>query len=372
MTTYVRFAPEDRVLDLSELSQVDYDLVAGLRGNIDRGDGTLICLMPGGQNGEMYIRRVADDIYRAVHFPGGAHGPHPVTLETVEHRRQKEYWARAAEDNGFSAIQEVPVRGAGVMDVTISGGAVATDIEVQHSPIPETTVKTRTTRYARAGFLPVWFNDAGGRPTWLNEVPALGCNPRPWDVLPSRRAVTATGLGVLRLVTCDISVTEFNGRCPDTGNRPCGRRHPVVAAGRVGVTVDDVAGMIPSEQLVPLRYRTGAVLLVSPGDFARYQDSTGGLGAWYPGSKAVKSTRTQRQDRELCRYPGHRPDGWQDQNIRPVLTIPRADVEGIPRTRRRAASGRPICPGCNESGLTYGRALCQTCALLARGPVGSG
>jgi hypothetical protein len=63
------------------------------------------------------------------------------------------------------------------MDVVISGGDVPTDIEVQHSEIHEKEVRRRTTRYYRAGYLPVWFNDAGGdRPRWLYEVPALGCN----------------------------------------------------------------------------------------------------------------------------------------------------------------------------------------------------
>jgi hypothetical protein len=252
------------------------------------------------------------------------------------------------------------------MDVTISGGDVLTDIEVQHSEIPDRQVKTRTTRYYRAGYLPVWFNDQGQRPRWLYEVPALGCNFLPWDVLPSRRQVTATGLGVLRIVRCDISVQQFNGRCPDSGGRPCGRQHPLVTAGRIGVTVDDVAGMLPADQLVPLRYYTDTTFLVSSEDMARYQDATGGLGAWHPADRRRTSERIYRQQPEMCQNPVH--DLANQITERPVLTRPSAFAP-IPRARRRnSADGRLMCPGCNESRLTFGRELCQTCRVLGRKP----
>jgi hypothetical protein len=357
MTTFARYMPQDRVLNLARLSQADLDLVVGLRGNISRGDRVLICLMPGGGNGEMFIRKDGDDIYRAVHFPGGAHGPHPVALETIEHRRQKEYWARAATDHGLTATLEVPVKGAGVLDVAITGGAVDTDIEIQRTAITAAKVKARTTRYAKAGYLPVWFNDAGARPPWLNDVPALGCNPMPWDIaLPARRQVTATGLGVLRAVRCDIS--QFGGRCPDTGRHPCGRHHPAITAGRIGLTVDDVAAMLPAGQLVPLRYWTGTAFLVSPEDFATYQDMTGGQGHWQPGGKTIPGKRTIRQKPEPCRNPSH--------DLPPDPAIRRQHAEPPPRERHHtSAPGHQICPGCHESELTFGRTLCQACKLLA-------
>ena len=40
---------------------------------------------------------------------------------TDEHKRQKEYWRRAARDAGLSVSEEVFVRGAGTMDVVITG-----------------------------------------------------------------------------------------------------------------------------------------------------------------------------------------------------------------------------------------------------------
>jgi hypothetical protein len=51
---------------------------------------------------------------------------------------------------------------------------VATDIEVQHTVIAQATVTRRTRIYARAGFLPVWFNDA--TPTTSQAI----CDPRGW------------------------------------------------------------------------------------------------------------------------------------------------------------------------------------------------
>ncbi|HUY48641.1 MAG TPA: hypothetical protein VMV92_23465 [Streptosporangiaceae bacterium] len=280
-----------------------------------------------------------------------------MVLETIEHRRQKEYWARAAADGGLTAALEVAVRGAGVMDVAITGGAVDTDIEVQHTAIPAAPVKTRTTRYARAGYLPVWFNDAGAWPPWLAEVPAIGCNPMPWDTaMPRRRQVTATGLGVLRVVRCDI--TQFGGHCPDTGARPCGRYHPAVTGGRTGLTVDDVAAMLPAGQLVPLRYRTGTAFLVSPEDFRTYLEMTGGQGHWPPGGKTARGPRTIRQQPQPCRSPRH------DIPAQPADL--RIHAEPAPRERRHApAADRKICPVCQESELTYGRAMCQACGLMA-------
>jgi hypothetical protein len=47
LTTLVKYAPEDRELDLACLSPADYELITGLRGHIDRGDEILICLPSG-------------------------------------------------------------------------------------------------------------------------------------------------------------------------------------------------------------------------------------------------------------------------------------------------------------------------------------
>jgi hypothetical protein len=71
-----------------------------LHQKIHQGDRVLLCLIPStAGHDEMFIqkRRVK---YYAVHFSGGGHR-HEVSFESDEHKRQKEYWHRAATDAGF-------------------------------------------------------------------------------------------------------------------------------------------------------------------------------------------------------------------------------------------------------------------------------
>lgn len=368
MTTYVRYVPGNRVLDLSSLSAEDYRLITGLHGGIRNGDGVLICMRPGG--GEMYIKHRADK-YFAAHFPGGAHGDHPVALESPAHRHQKDYWARAAEVCGLQASTELPVRG-GKLDVAITGGPVATDIEIQRNEIKVKIVKSRTTRYHKAGYLPVWFNDWGSRPKWLYEVPALGCNRMPWDeVMPEPRTVTATGLTVVEGAKCVAGAFE---RCPDGARRPCGRHHPKRSTW-LGLTVDDVAGMIPAGQIRPLLARDRHVYLVSPDSFRRYQDMTGGLGEWLPGTGTPR-TPTRGHSPEPCHNPwhdiatdpgtvlelvAHDRDTTQGVALEPPTALPRPRRPGSPRV-----SGNPVCPACGTARLTAGREICQSCSVVAK------
>jgi hypothetical protein len=68
----------------------------------------------------MFIR-LSRGMYWAVHFAGGAHGAHEISIETDEHRRQKDYWHRAAEDAGYRASKEFPTGGRTILDVAIDG-----------------------------------------------------------------------------------------------------------------------------------------------------------------------------------------------------------------------------------------------------------
>ncbi len=278
VSTLVRYTPQDRVLDLAHLSPTDYNLITGLHGTIRHGDRVLLCLRAGSGDDEMYIRRRGAKHF-AAHFPGGAHGDHPVALETDGHRRQKDYWARAAEANGLHACIEMPVRG-GKLDVAITGGSVATDIEVQRTEIPVSLVKSRTTVYQKAGYLPVWFNDWGARPKWLYDVPAMGCTSQPWEkYMPKARTVYATGLAVFKPVKCEVGAIDH---CPYRPGGWCGRYHP--QQGPWGMTVDDAAGMIPAGEVVPMRRRDGQVILVSPASLDLYRELVG-IGDWSHGTK---------------------------------------------------------------------------------------
>jgi hypothetical protein len=367
MATDVRYEPEGRELDLAHLPPTDYELVTSLYGKIKRGDWVLTCLVTGGDI-EMYVRRSKNGKFFGAHFPGEGHDYHPITRETVEHRRQKDYWARAAEACGLDAATEVPVPG-GVLDVAVTGGAVATDIEVQRVAVKPATVARRTRVYGRAGFLPVWFNDWGPRPLWLKGVPALGCTPRPWDVeMPRPRSVGATGLGALRVVRCQVS--EFGGRCPETRRQPCGRLHPLVEAGKPGLTIDDVAGMVAAGEIVPLRNWNEHVFLVSKADFIRYQEMTGGLGKWVPATGIMPRKPVGLPHPEPCRNPRH------DATLGPTVQVCASEPEiahqagplmDVLRQRLPATStGREICPRCGTARLAHGRTICQCCTVLTK------
>lgn len=299
MSTLVRFGPDGRVLDLAKLSSDDYALIRSLHGEIRRGQRVLNCLQStaSADAAEMYIRAV-NDRYWAVHFAGGAHGEHEIALETDEHRRQKDYWCRAAEDGGYSVAKELSTGGGTVLDVAIDGPR-RTGVEVQRSTVHTKLVKARTTKSYRAGWLPVWFLDSDRKPTWYHQVPAVGCNVIPWSSLPPRRAATASGLTVVKPLRCTPGAFQ---RCPDGNRRPCGRWHPNREPMR-GITVDDVAVMVPAERLVPMRDIKKQVYLVSPASLAIYRELTGHSGEYDPATGAPK-TRTPPHT-EKCVNPVH-------------------------------------------------------------------
>lgn len=306
MTTLVRYVPDARELDLACLDSEDFQLITSLHGQIQRSEGVLICLAPGGGNGELYIRKGRDGSkFFAAHFPGGAHGDdHPIEAESIGHKRQKDYWARAAQDAGFNATTEFPVPG-GKLDVAITDGSVPTDIEIQKSNIDGRTAKSRTTRYAKAGYQPVWFNEVGARRMrWLREVPALGCLERSWETgMPAPRSVGATGLTEIAATKCVVGAFD---RCPDGKPRPCGRRHASIHPW-LNMTVDDTAGMIPAGEIVPLVDRRGIVRMVSTVSFDLYLELNGGKGAWSPAQKLATRIPTVSIPGETaeCRNPEH-------------------------------------------------------------------
>jgi hypothetical protein len=278
MSTLVRYTPQDRVLDLANLSRSDYDLISSLHGALVHGQGTLICLQSSASDAaaEMYIRFFRRK-YWAVHFPGGAHGAHEIALETDEHRRQKDYWHRAAEDAGYRASKEFHTGGGTVLDVAIDGPR-RTGIEVQHSFITIKLAKSRTTKSYRAGWLPVWFLDSDKTPPWFHHVPALGCNRISWGDLPPRRAATALGLTQFTPLKCTVGAFDA---CPAGRKRPCGKWHPKREPWG-GLTVDDVAAMVPAEQILAMRDAKGDVHLVSPESLDLYGGLTGLTGEYAP------------------------------------------------------------------------------------------
>lgn len=298
MTTYVRYGPEDRTINLASLSAADYGLIASLHGAIRSGDGILVCLQRTAGNGEMHIVKRGEN-YWAAHFAGGAHGGHVVALESDEHKRQKEYWRRAAEDAGYEVENEVRSGNGTILDVGIDG-PVRTGIEIQHSPITAPLVKTRTTKSFRAGYTTVWFSDWAKNPPWFHRVPSLGCNRLPWhEELPSRRAATATGLRCIEAVKCVVGAFP---KCPEGAWRPCGQYHPRPTPW-LGLTVDDVAQMVPAGEAVPLAGKGDLVYLVPPSSVDRYRELSGRPGVYEPGGKPKPKTSSRAP--KACVSPAH-------------------------------------------------------------------
>jgi hypothetical protein len=308
MSTFVHYAPEQRSLDLAKLSERDFILISSMYGRIKRGDRHLLCEQTPSEDrdeAEMYVK-LRNGRYYAAHFPGSAcRQEHRIVQESDEHRRQKDYWQRAAEFAGYTAEQELRTGNGTTLDVAIEGPC-PTGIEVQHSVLHANLAKSRTTRTFRAGWLPVWFLDTDHTPPWFHAVPAVNCNVAlPWsESLPPRRSATALGPSRFIAMLC---TARNGGRCPISTpkrpKRPCGRYHPRREPW-YGLTVDDVAAMVPGEEIVPMRDLKGNVHLVDPENLKLFQELTGTSGSYQPSGShqsprgAAKSARCRSHPNE--------------------------------------------------------------------------
>ncbi len=307
MSTFVLHTATNRMLDLAQLSEQDYILISSMRGQIRHGDRVLLCQAAAAgddEGAEMYIKQ-RNDRYFAAHFPGsGCTQVHEIARESDEHRRQKDYWQRAAEEAGYQASQELRTGNGTILDVAIEGPR-RTGIEVQHSALDTKLAKSRSTRSFRAGWLPVWFLDSDHTPRWFHSVPAVNCNVQlPWSTtLPPRRSATA--LGPSKFVAKLCTATNF-GTCPagprNRKKRPCGHHHPAREPW-FGLTVDDVAAMIPAEQIVPMRDVRGNVHLVDHENLALYEELTGSDAAYRPTTSKQHRRSTTTSSR--CANPIH-------------------------------------------------------------------
>ncbi|WP_020639685.1 hypothetical protein [Amycolatopsis balhimycina] len=181
MSTLVLYTPQNRLLDLTKLTERDFALISSLQYTIKRGHRTLLCQRASleDEGAEMFVR-LKNGRYAAVHFRGSeCTQTHEIAVESPERRRQKDYWQRAAEDAGYRTSQEVRTGAGTILDVAIDGPR-RTGIEVQHSQLQSQLAKSRTTKSFRAGWLPVWFLDSDRTPPWFHEVPALGSRRAWW------------------------------------------------------------------------------------------------------------------------------------------------------------------------------------------------
>lgn len=297
----------------------------------NKANPAFICLRhEGGTNPGLFLKKINGEWW-AVHYEKGQceHIRLPAPMSD-EHKRQTEYWARAAQDAGWHVELEHAL-GTGTRPDALIHGPVMTGVEVQRSAMTASRAVTRTRKAASAGVTDVWYSGRGGTPPWAWRVPTvlpreLGID-RPldedhtWDTLPPRRAVAAAGLRVLRVAKC---APENFGRCP-YGRNWCGKYHPRPEPWG-GLAVDDVAARLPAGEIVRLRFwgvtalgsrSRESVFLVTPADFQRYEETTGWSGSVSFDPDAEDRPRAPSAAAE-CR------------NVQPV----RRDIWGIdPQTR---------------------------------------
>jgi hypothetical protein len=149
MSTLVLYTPQNRLLDLAMLTERDFALISSLQYKIKRGDRILLCQQASLEDeaAEMFVR-LKHGHYTAVHFRGSeCTQTHEISVESPGHRRQKDYWQRAAEEAGYRTSQEVRTGAGTILDVAIDGPR-RTGIEVQHSDLQFRLAKSRTTRFS--------------------------------------------------------------------------------------------------------------------------------------------------------------------------------------------------------------------------------
>ena len=250
MRSEIVHVPSGIVLDLAkpDLGHPDGQaIIEAHYHDCHRDSAAFVCMAhSGGTNPGMYLKKIQGEWW-AVHFEvGPCHSRRIPASMSDEHKRQAEYWVRAALDAGWHAETEHSLPTGTRPDVLIHG-PVVTGIEVQRSAMTRVGAVQRTRRAAQAGVRDVWFTDKDAYPRWAFRVPTVGQEPQSWQYLPPRRAVLANGLRVFRAVRCEPGNLLF---CPDRRDW-CGRYHPK-AEPRV-VVLDEVASRFPAGDIVALR-----------------------------------------------------------------------------------------------------------------------
>jgi len=277
MQSQIRHVPSGIILDLSrpDLGHPDgHAIIEAHYHDCHRDSPPFECVKHlGGTNPGMYLKKI-HGAWWAVHFQAGPcqnqRIPGPMS---DEHKRQAEYWVRAAEDAGYRAETELTLPTGTRPDVLIHG-PVVTGVEVQRSAMTRIGAVQRTRNAAQAGVLDVWFTDKGAYPRWAFRVPTLGQQPQSWHYLPPRRAVLANGLRAFNAVKC---MPGNLPACPKGGGW-CGQPHLKVEP-RV-LVLDEVASRVPAGDIVALRIgaMSGAaagVYLFPAKSVSLYKDMTG-------------------------------------------------------------------------------------------------
>ena len=118
--------------------------------------------------------------------------------------------------------------------------------------------------------------------------------------------------------------------------------HPILKVQQLSPQIDNLAGLIPAGEIVPLRTWNENVFL-DPSPFIRFQEMTGGLGKWAPVTDITPRNLTAPPYPQPCRNPGHDTVG-DPQTIKLWVSNSRdhAPVHAI--------SGRPAPTGASQAG----------------------
>ena len=397
MRSRIRYVPDDIVIDLAaaDLGHPDaYEIIARYYEQRRRGDQRFSNSSPAftcekhqdGSNPGLFIKKINGQWW-AVHYEAATCGrirfPAPMS---DEHKRQAEYWARAAEDAGYRTELERGLTTGTRPDVLIHG-PVRTGVEVQRSPMTAAGAVQRTAKAAHAGVSDIWFTTAVTTPKWAWRVPTvlnreLGITGEghSWERTPRRRSVTAAGLRTIGAARC---TPEHFGRCP-YGRGHCGRFHPKPEPW-AGLSVDDVASMFPARLIVPLRFHgvrmlssrhRNAVFLVPPDSASLYTELTG-LGtppSFSPSSEDIPPRRPT--GRIACQNPqpvtaDDAPAGTTPPD--PVMfqaSFATCGICGLPLNPVLAEAGENTHPGCHPGGLSARwRASQPTACALCGGQI---
>lgn len=364
MKSLIRYVPGNVLIDLAAplgpdaraIIERHYRDGSTPKSPYNRDNPAFICVLhEGGTSPGLFIKKIGGQWW-AVHYESatGCRIRIPAPMSD-EHKRQAEYWARAAEDAGYRAELECSLDTGTRTDVLIYG-SVKTGIEVQCSPITARNAVSRTRKAAQASVTDVWYSGAAGAtlaPRWAWRVPTvlsreLGIRGegQSWDITPPRRSVSAAGLRTIRAAKCKFG--EFD-RCPE-GRRHCGKYHPRPEWWG-GLSVDDVAAMFPDQRIVPLRFwgvrmlgtrHREAVLLVPPASAALYTELTGRTGE--------VQFNPDREDSQARRETTRTPCQNQQPGIlgQPVSSCA---VCGLPLNPVLAQAGESTHPACDPDGL---------------------
>jgi hypothetical protein len=321
------------------------DFLAGLRDNLPHHEHDLICETAAGDQRVFVVRKPGGG-HTIRHYPGHRHGPHHVIPESDEHKRGKDYASAELDRFGLPAGQEVPTDNRTRHDVATleAPRIIAAEIQV-FNRLDDSDYRRRTTLAMRAtafkgeharplpdGVLPVWVHAFGIPDGWKYPVPSIAAQDTRWDATPKPGSVTAIGPRLIKAEPC-----KRGSRwpvCPLTGRGNCGGSHPVDDPWPK-LFVGEVLAMTAAAELVPIRYHTGAVYLVSPAQAALYEE-LGGTGLYTVGAVAERPAS----------YKLGRHRSWRHVNAP-------AAPESQPEPTAPAIAGPCEYPRCRQPGAQH-------------------